>query len=132
MVNVHDLMDTPFVPGGREIGKGLDCWGLYIEVMKRFGVNVPDFQISCFAADLVNQEKLEVTKNLMEPVAHPVPGDGVAMAIHPEAPDMVQHFGVMVDKRRFIHTIQKIGPMLTRLDAFWWSNKIRGFYRWKK
>lgn len=132
MVNVHDLMDTPFVAGGREVGKGLDCWGLYIEVMKRFGVQVPDFKISCFAADLINLEKIAVTKQMMEPVENPIPGDGVAMAIHPEAPDMVQHFGVMIDKRRFIHTLEKIGPMLTRTNGYWWKDKIRGFYRWKK
>jgi hypothetical protein len=45
---------------------------------------------------------------------------------------MVQHFGVMIDKRRFIHTLEKIGPMLTRIDGYWWKDKIRGFYRWKK
>ena len=132
MVNVHDLMGTPFVPGGRQVGKGLDCWGLYIEVMKRFGITVPDFKISCFASDLINQEKLEVTKRMMIPVDSPVPGDGVAMAIHPEAPDMVQHFGVMVDNRRYIHTLEKAGVLLTRIDAFYWRSKIRGYYRWAR
>ena len=60
----------------------------------------------------------------------PEEGAVVAMAIDPETPDAVQHFGICIGGGHFLHTLQKIKSCTMRLDDPFWSRKIRGFYRW--
>lgn len=128
MIEVKDLLGVPFVDGGRDMN-GMDCWGLFIEVMKRFGYAVPDYKVSCFdAAAIGGAYSSEIGAWHQVQVA--APGLAVAMAIHEKAPDMVQHFGVALDRKCFIHTLEKTGALITRVSDPFFSKKIKGFYRW--
>lgn len=128
MIEVKDLLGVPFVDGGRDM-KGMDCWGLFVEVMRRFGYQVPDYKVSCFdTAGIGGAFQAEIGS--WQPVGVALPGMAVAMAIHDKAPDMVQHFGVALDSRRFIHTLEKTGVLITRFSDPFFSKKIKGFYRW--
>ena len=42
-VDVSDLIGMKYKPHGRGDG-GYDCYGLTLEVERRFGVNMPDFE----------------------------------------------------------------------------------------
>ena len=38
-----DLIGVPFLNKGRDVKKGLDCYGLVKEVYKRHGINIPEY-----------------------------------------------------------------------------------------
>lgn len=127
MIQVNDLLGVPFVDGGRDM-KGMDCWGLFVEVMRRFGYKVPDYRISCFDTDGIGGAyDKEIGDWQRVDVASP--GLAVAMAMHEAAPDMVQHFGVVLTNRTFMHTMEKTGVIISRINDPFFSRKIKGFYR---
>lgn len=128
MIEVQDLLGVPFVDGGRD-KQGMDCWGLFIEVMKRFGYEVPDYKVSCFDAEGIGGTYQAEIGSWQE-VGSAAPGLAVAMAIHEKAPDMVQHFGVVLEPKRFIHTLEKTGVIITKISDPFFNRKIKGFYRW--
>ena len=43
MINYTDLIGTPFVNEGRDPKKGLDCYGLVMEVFGRYGIKLPEY-----------------------------------------------------------------------------------------
>jgi cell wall-associated NlpC family hydrolase len=120
-----DLLGVPFKDGGRDLA-GLDCWGLVMEVSRRQGRSLPDYQVPCYMALRVAEAAAdEISAGKFYPVAVPQAGDLVAMALLPEMPDLVQHFGIMIDGQRFLHTLIKTGPILSRVNGLF---NIKGFY----
>lgn len=131
---VSEAMRTPFVSLGREVGKGLDCWGLVHHISKEsFDMDVPDFRVDALDKNkiffqflqAIEEEYYEVDRKDVQP------GDVVALNMVISQPDLVQHFGIMIDDKKFVHTLQKSGPHLTKLTDIGYKNRIRGFYRWK-
>ena len=126
---IKKYLGVPFKDGGRDLD-GLDCWGLFMLVMREFGHEVPDYKVSCFDTPGIGAAFRESIGQwyLAE---GPSPGVAVAMAIHEKAPDMIQHFGVALNKHRFIHTLEKTGVIITRLDDPFFKAKIKGLYEWR-
>jgi len=125
------LVGIPFADGGRNLAKGVDCWGLFMAGMARFGVIVPDFQIPCDATgDISEAFGKEIGK--WERVILPRPGDAVVMVIDPYKPKDVQHFGVYIGHGKFLHTMRKTGSVISKVDDPMWRRRIRGFYRWSR
>lgn len=131
-LDVSDLIGTPFVDGGRDPKVGLDCWGLFAEVMRRAGILVPDYKISCFDSSQIGRAARHALATQWERTDKPEPGAGVVLEIDPEKKNCIQHFGVCINKFQFIHTLEKSGCIITRLDDRYWKGKIKGFYQWKK
>jgi cell wall-associated NlpC family hydrolase len=129
--NVEDLIGIPFVDKGRDPGFGLDCWGLFLVATKRFGINAPDVDLSAFAT-----KDIEKTRELLLPLWRktdiPRPGDAVAIRNDPEYPAVSQHYGVYLGDGRFLHTLEKTGSIITRVDHPYWKLKIEGYYRWNR
>lgn len=123
------LIGVPFVDGGRDPATGLDCWGIVMAASRKYGNDVPDFKVGCYATREIDGTFAIAVKD-WEKIQVPEPGAVVAMAIDPVAPEAVQHFGVCVGGRHFLHTLKKTSSCLGRLDDPFWSRKIRGFYRW--
>ncbi len=134
ITNVVNLAKkTPFVNKGRKEGVGFDCWGLVKYVGDiGFGFDIPDFQIDCEDKNKIYLQFLERTKREFEPIERSEvrPGDFVAINMLVHTPSIVQHFGIMVDNKRFIHTLEKQGPQITAITDIAYKNRIRGFYRW--
>ena len=42
MLKYDDLIGIPYVDYGRDPHKGLDCWGLAMELYRRRGIQLPD------------------------------------------------------------------------------------------
>ena len=42
MINLRDLLGIPFTNRGRTLD-GLDCYGLVMEVYKKFGITLPEY-----------------------------------------------------------------------------------------
>lgn len=129
MRSVDDLVGVPFVNRGRDVSKGLDCWGLLREAMARFGKHIPDVSVSAYATREIARMYQQVCRGFVQ-VQEPEPGDVVAMAIDPEAFDVIQHAGVFVGGGKMLHTIEKTGSIMVRVDHPYWKNRVKGFYRW--
>ena len=53
MIRYDDLIGVPFKNHGRDVKTGLDCYGLVMEVYRRFGIRLPEFD-----ADYDDVEKI--------------------------------------------------------------------------
>lgn len=87
------------------------CWGLCVEVFRRFGLHV--------AGD---------GTDVFDPVATPEAGDLVMLA---PADGATPHAGVYLGSGRVLHTASVDGASVasTRLDALQRADKVKGFYR---
>jgi cell wall-associated NlpC family hydrolase len=128
--DITDLINIPFSSDGRDPKVSLSCWGLVMEVQRRFGNIIPDYKIpaeassqiaAAFALDVSQWERLET----------PEVGCVIALAIDSNYPGYVQHFGVCLGDR-FIHTLMKTNSHTVPMDHRFYARKIKGFYRWIK
>ena len=130
MVTVNDLIGVPFVSRGRDPKTGLDCWGLVMEVGKRFGKNIPDFLVDAHDSKQIGVIHAFVEKDWTK-TDHPQPGAVIGLRLDRAClPDVTQHYGVCLDTRRFIHAMEGVGVVVTRLDHRFFRNIISGFYLW--
>jgi len=130
MLDVSDLIGTPFVSKGRNPKTGLDCWGLVMEISRRMGKGIPDFYV-----DAMDSKQIGVIKSFAEKdwTKTDKPETGVVVGIRLDRgclPDVTQHFGVCLDRRRFIHTMQDTGVIITDLNHRFFKNIITGYYFW--
>jgi cell wall-associated NlpC family hydrolase len=135
VTDLSDLIGVPFVYGGR--GKeGFDCWGLTIEVFRRFGIEIPDYQPACAALSesgfstgnisAVITEKVVRWQRIDEPEAPCL----VIFHIDGNAPGMCNHLGVHIGDGKFVHTLFKRNACIERLSHPWFSRRREGFYRY--
>ena len=122
---ISSLIGVPFVDGGRG-PEGYDCWGLVREIYHRYGIELPDYDIGCYDVENIISE---VERNRpqwlrQEPPDLPVP---CIVAFKVSAP-MVNHVGIYLGDGKFIHTREKAGAVIERLDAPAWRHRIEGFY----
>lgn len=134
--NISDLIGVPFLDSGRDPNRGLDCWGLVMEVYRRVGVELPDYGKSVPSAYAsgssdVAARNAEATGRWLK-VDTPSACDLVAMRTDRRVPTAINHFGVCIGRGRFLHTIKPRNAHIARLDAIEWANRVVGFYRWQK
>lgn len=120
-----DLIGKKFVDGGRGPG-AYDCWGLVCEVFRRYGMELPDYRISCLESSRIGAKIDEERPAWVQyPKANPpVPS---VVAIRFNSP-VANHLGVYVGGGRFLHTAQKMGVNVDRIDHPYWRQRIEGFY----
>ena len=131
MVNpvLRDLIGIRFIEGGRDTESGLDCWGLAMEVYRRYGINIPDFTVDAFAFQTIDRLANEsiMTKS-WEEVYHPEDKDAPLIVLMRMHPKFVNHAGVFIGNNRIIHTMRRMNVVLTRVDAI--KTRITGYYRY--
>ena len=126
----RDLIGVPFMWGGRDPRIGLDCWGLFMEAERRFGVVVPDVDMYCAHALRIHKAAEGQIAALWRRVDGPAPGVGVVMATDHGHPGILQHFGVCLDARNVLHSQQNTGSVLDRLDILQGALCVKGFSAW--
>lgn len=123
-ITFTDLIGLPFVDGGRDPTVGLDCWGLSTEIFRRYGVDVPDYKISCEDASSINhklKEQLQFWRRCEGEI--PIPALVVIrFTVY------CDHTGVYIGQGRFIHTRKGVGVNIDRVDSPAWAKRIEGFY----
>ena len=127
---IDEILGTPFKDKGREPGIGLDCWGTFMIAMGWFGFSVPDYGVSSLDTEAIHTCFLGLRNGPWRLVDGPGPGMALAMCLDSKMPHMVQHYGVCLDNRRFIHTLRKAGVLISKVDHRFFHNRIVGFYRW--
>lgn len=127
----RDLIGVPFMWGGRNPALGLDCWGLVMEIQRRFGHEIPDVDIACAQALRIHRAAQAQIRALWQPVPAAAPGVVAVMATDHAHPNVIQHFGVCLDANNILHSQQDTGAVLDRLDILASVLCIKGLYQWR-
>ncbi len=128
MPKLSTLIGKGFVDGGRDVDTGLDCWGLVMEVFRRYSLTCPDFTVDAFAfqaIDLLADEAIESRK--WEEVYRPADEDAPLVVLMRMHPTLITHAGVYIGGNRIIHTMKSTGVIISRVDAL--KTRITGYYR---
>ncbi|HWR06300.1 C40 family peptidase [Sporomusa sp.] len=121
---LNDLIGLPFIDGGRDPAVGLDCWGLSTEVFRRYGIELPDYKISCEDASRIHSE-VEEQRAGWRRCEQEIPVPALVVIRFTVYCD---HTGVYIGQGRFIHTRKGLGVNIDRVDSPAWANRIEGFY----
>lgn len=129
MVRLGDLIGKRFVNGGRDVRRGMDCWGLVMEVFKRYGITIPDFIVGAFSYEEINKlteenAVLHTWKSIFTPKDTDAPLV-VLMRMHPK---FITHAGVFLGNNKIIHTTAGTGVITSRADAL--ERRIVGYYKY--
>ncbi len=116
-----------FDPAAR--GQAVDCWGLFVHIMKMQGVCVPDpeYTLEWAKEDLNFLEKYH---EYAEPISNQgaCEGDAVLMVGDNRHPN---HVGVYLGNDRVIHCTVKAGVVITKVSKGKEANRFVGFFRMK-
>lgn len=132
MINYTDLIGVPFKNRGRDINTGVDCYGLVIEVFKRFGYNIPEYYADYNNTQAVNDlivGKTAIKSNWerVEINNMPIP---CLLAIRFGVPQgIVNHTGVFIGDGKFIHIRENTGVCIDRIKSPAWYRQIEGCYK---
>lgn len=113
-IQLNDLIGAPYKDHGRD-ASGYDCYGLAIEVARRYGYKLNDviYNDHNLALSAENVPTLNVT-----PIDAPREGAIIEMEYGNEI-----HIGVAINNREFIH-MTRTGCRINQIGIF----KIRGIY----
>ena len=113
-INISDLIGVPYKDHGRD-NNGMDCYGLAIEVLRRYGYKLNDVIYENHDIQLADQNAptLNVT-----PIKEPREGAILEMQFNNEL-----HIGVCISRREFIH-MTRTGCRINQIGAI----PIRGIY----
>jgi len=128
MVDINTLVGVPFVNEGRSPVLGMDCWGLTMEVFKRFGIELPDFTVDAFAFRQIGQLVDGAIGNpAWEEVVRPVDKDIPLVVLMRMHPVYITHAGVLIKGGRVIHTMESAGVIISKVATL--RKTIVGYYR---
>lgn len=129
MVKVDDLIGGQFVNGGRGVSTGLDCWGLVMEVYKRYGIDVPDFTVDAFAYQTIDTLTGKAIKSQRwEKVYTPADKDAPLVVLMRMHPKFITHTGVYIGRNKIIHTMKMTGVITSKATAL--KSRMVGYYRY--
>jgi cell wall-associated NlpC family hydrolase len=120
-----EFIGIPFVDGGRD-KNGTDCFGLVRMIYHaKYGIMLPEFNISCMDFSRIGNE-IENNREYWKEVEPEsiVP----SLIVFRFMSDYCNHVGVYVGDGKFIHTRQKVGSNVDRVDSIHWKSRIEGYY----
>lgn len=126
-VHYRDLLGVRFVPEGRDIRTGLDCYGLAIVVMGRLGVTLPDpwAPQSNALIPCDTESWLRHFFGGWRRIERPVPG---CLVLFSDGGNISDHIGVMINEREFLHTRRRTGVVVGNVERRADIAGLRGFY----
>lgn len=135
VIQTVDLIGVPFIHGGRDLAKGVDCFGLLIECHRRLGIEIPDFRSPQFHFEIESAlavEKQSWVCHSERTVEEPVPltaclpGRSLLIKVR----GCACHVGFVHKPGWFIHTWEDTnGVTQERLSL--WKQRILGVYEFQ-
>ena len=121
---IDDLIGKPFKSGGRG-PDNYDCWGLAMEVYKRFGIDLPDFSICAMDAARIAEEVENQRSQWVKVEGEPPVPSLVLMKLNSR---WNNHIGVYIGQGRFIHARAKANSCIDTIDNPRCGAQIEGIY----
>lgn len=114
MIYLNDLIGVPFKTHGRD-KKGMDCYGLVIEITKRLGVTFPDaFYDNITHESRNNTYNFLLEKMPIEKIDKPEKYCIIFMFIE----NRCTHVGIYLGNGKFIHTTELSGVCIQSLHRY--------------
>lgn len=121
------LVGVPFAHHGRDPKTGLDCFGLFLLVMRAMGNEIPDYAYEQDWAknggNLFIENYWKHAKEVAEREAQP--GDAILFR---HVPGIANHVAILLQHGRFLHC-SRAGVVIERLSDSAHRRRIEGFYR---
>lgn len=126
MINIDDLLGVRYRHNGRDISTGFDCYGLAIEVEKRFGHTLPDpDSFKSDGRDFLVCKDIALGELKGKVCEVDTPGqEGDVILFNNKA--VLSHIGVYLGNGKFIHC-NKYGVHIERTAQSCYIGKV---YRW--
>lgn len=131
MISYMDLIGTPFANRGRDIKTGVDCYGLVMEVYRRFGYNIPEYTADYDDIEKVNElivGETSIKSNWKKANIEAMPVPCLLAIRFGVPPGVVNHTGVYIGDGKFIHIRENIGVCVDRVNSPAWKHVIEGCY----
>ena len=107
--DINSLIGIPYVKGGRSLD-GIDCWGLVMEVYRRMGRSVPDFDSSFMSRPdtirRIRDGEALIANEIEEPEQWCIVSDSVK-----------GHVGLWLNGS-LLHAAERVGVVLQPWNAF--------------
>lgn len=127
MISIIDLVGCPFKDHGRNRNEGFDCYGLAIEVSKRFGHKLPDLKYRKADDDIFAKNADDVISVLANDIIQTESQEEGNLIVFFEGERMV-HIGVILKEDTFIHA-DRYGVRVMRLSEYFRQNWR--LYKWQ-
>ena len=129
MIKAADIMKyigIEYINKGRSM-MGCDCFGLVQNFYKlEFNIDLPEhFYYKSNDKDSA-EEALSSGRCDWKKVEIPEQGDVILLNIG----GRTVHMGIVIDKRRMLHSLLGHNSGIELFDGERWKNRIEGFYRW--
>lgn len=128
MINIDDLIGVKFKDHGRSVKEGFDCYGLAIEVSKRYGHDFPDLWYQKADNETFAKNYINVLSELGGKLKETSVQEESNIVIFFENGKGV-HVGVIVDDDMFIHA-DIYGVRIVRLSTYY--RKDWRVYQWQQ
>lgn len=128
MIEYEDLLDIPYKHNGRD-KNGIDCYGLVVEVFKRYGIKVPEYQAPYHDYKKINDLYMEDTNNGIWEKTHyteTAPPLAVAMRL---GSSVVNHIGVYIGDNKIIHCTENFNVSVFDNTSPQFKRLIVGYYK---
>ena len=107
---IADLIGVPFVEFGRNPKTGLDCYGLAIEVCRRYGKKLNDVVLERFDRGKVKKTLPQLNVKKTDTIK-----DCCILEFY-GIQDNRLHVGIALDKKTFIHATESQGVRISSLS----------------
>ena len=121
---MNHLIGKPFIDGGRG-PEGYDCYGVLRAVYSEHGVELPEINVSVYAAKLAQGVIDLEAASRWEKIDSPEVPCAVLMR---GSQGFADHIGVWIGGGKIIHTQINQGVIVQRRHDL--KNRIKGFYRY--
>lgn len=125
-MDFNDLMGKPFDADGYG-PDNYSCYGLAVEVFRRYGIDLPRTNISVCACKQASMQEIQThAAKYWAPISTPEEPCGVL--IRSMDPDFAHHIGVFIGNGRMIHVTLNRSVVIDRIHK--WQQHIIGYYRY--
>lgn len=124
------LIGVPYLDGGRTTQDGMDCYGLFLYVMRELGVDLPDWEYTAGWVESGEQLFAENYYRYADRIeaCDARPGDAILFRGKRK---IVSHIAVYLGDDRFLHVTESIGVHIGITYHQPYNRMLEAFYRVK-
>jgi cell wall-associated NlpC family hydrolase len=129
---IEDLIGKPYRLENEPSGEGkYDCWDIVVEVYKRYDLMLPSWK-NCHS-DAYISTKIEEEKGKLGDYWEEInpSNPSIPCIILFKQAGICNHVGVYIGNGMFIHSGEKSGVTVDRIDHILWKRRIEGYYTLK-